>query len=89
MCVHACVHACVDGSLLIAHCMHQFHTPSGREEAWCVAYPWCEDGEVVRVKVERMGEASQRQVALEPAYGSSGLFGWNTIASNAKEVNHT
>jgi hypothetical protein len=69
--------------------MHQFHTPSGREEAWCVAYPWCEDGEVVRVKVERMGEASQRQVALEPAYGSSGLFGWNTIASNAKEVSHT
>ena len=53
-----------------------------------MAYPWCEDGEVVRVKVERMGEASQRQVALEPADGSSGLFGWNTIASNAKEVSH-
>lgn len=64
----------------------QFHTPSGREEVWCVAYPWCEGGEVVRVKVERVGEASQRQVALEPAEGSSGLFGWNTIASDAKEV---
>lgn len=64
----------------------QFHTPSGREEVWCVAYPWCEGGEVVRVKVERVGEASQRQVALEPAEGSSGLFGWNTITSDAKEV---
>lgn len=40
----------------------------------------------MRVKVERVGEASQRQVALEPSEGSSGLFGWNTIASDAKEV---
>ena len=51
-----------------------------------MAYPWCEGGEVVRVKVERVGEASQRQVALEPAEGVSGLFGWNTIASKAREV---
>ena len=48
-----------------------------------MAYPWCERGEVVRVKVERVGEASQR---LEPAEGSSGLFGWNTISNDAKEV---
>lgn len=41
---------------------------------------------MVRVKVERVGEASQRQVALEPSEGSSGLFGWNTISSDAKEV---
>lgn len=41
---------------------------------------------MVRVKVERVGEVSQRQVALEPSEGSSGLFGWNTIASDAKEV---
>ena len=52
-----------------------------------MAYPWCEGGEVVRVKVERVGEeGSQRQVALEPADGSPGLFGWNTISSDAKEV---
>ena len=53
---------------------------------WCVAYPWYEGGEVVRVKVERVGEGSQRQVALEPADGSPGLLGWNTISSDAKEV---
>ena len=65
----------------------QFHTPSGREEVWCVAYPWCEGGEVVRVKVEKMGDSSQqRQVALEPAEGTMGLFGWNTITPDAKEV---
>ena len=51
-----------------------------------MAYPWYEGGEVVRVKVERVGEGSQRQVALEPAEGSPGLFGWNTISSDAKEV---
>ena len=51
-----------------------------------MAYPWCEGGEVVRVKVERMGEVGQRQVALEPKEGSTGLFGWNTITGDAKEV---
>ena len=51
-----------------------------------MAYPWYEGGEVVRVKVERVGEGSQRQLALEPAEGSPGLFGWNTITSDAKEV---
>ncbi|CAI8047719.1 Twinkle protein, mitochondrial [Geodia barretti] len=64
----------------------EFHTVSGREEVWCVAYPWYEGGEVVRVKVERVGEGPQRQLALEPAEGSPGLFGWNTISSDAKEV---
>ena len=64
----------------------QFQTPVGKEEVWCVAYPWYEGGEVVRVKVERVGEGSQRQVALEPVEGSPGLFGWNTISSNVKEV---
>ena len=41
---------------------------------------------MVRVKVEGVGEASQRQTALEPAEGAPGLFGWNTIDKEAKEV---
>ena len=90
-CVRVCMRACVRVCVVIVKIAYtlQFHMPSGREETWCVAYPWCEDGEVVRVKVERMGETSQRQMALEPADGSSGLFGWNTIASNAKEVSYS
>lgn len=56
---------------------------------WCVAYPWYEGGEVARVKVERVWEGSGRQVAMEPTDGVQGLFGWNTISSDAKEVNTT
>ena len=41
---------------------------------------------MVRVKVEGMVDDSSRQTALEPAEGATGLFGWNTITKDAKEV---
>ena len=54
-----------------------------------MAYPWCEGGEVVRVKVEAISESLPRQTALQPPEGVSGLFGWNTISKDAKEVQPT
>ena len=79
------------------YCVHtvmaNFPTPSGRSaEVPCVAFPWFdgntgkESSVPIRVKLETLTQPVHRQVSLEPKEGSYGLFGWNTVPSDAKEV---
>ena len=54
-----------------------------------MAFPWFEGEGVkslVRVKLETVAEPLHRQTALQPKEGVYGLFGWNTIPNEAKEV---
>ena len=42
--------------------------------------------QLVRVKLETLADPAHRQMALEPREGSFGLFGWNTVPKDAKQV---
>ena len=42
--------------------------------------------QLVRVKLETLADPAHRQTTLEPREGLFGLFGWNTVSKDAKQV---
>ncbi|XP_065910800.1 twinkle mtDNA helicase-like [Dysidea avara] len=52
----------------------------------CLAYPFYNDKNIARVKVESTIEQANRKTYFEPRHGLHGLFGWNLIKESDKEV---
>lgn len=69
---------------------HEFKEQNGRSRKYeCILFPWYDvSKETVRgVKLVRLGsDSSDSCIAIEPRQGFLGLFGWNTVDSEKKEV---
>lgn len=69
---------------------HEFKEQNGRSRKYeCILFPWYDvSKETVRgIKLVRLGsDSSDSCIAIEPRQGFLGLFGWNTVDSEKKEV---
>jgi len=69
---------------------HEFKEPNGKtKKCDCVVFPWYDVNKsaVKGVKVVKLeADSSDSNFTIEPRQGFLGLFGWNTVDPDAKEV---
>lgn len=70
---------------------HEFKDPNGKTKKHdCILFPWYDAAKPVvkGVKLVKLQESdsSDSSIAIEPRQGFLGLFGWNTVDAEAKEV---